>query len=186
MNQDLRENLKVGLLGIIAVTLIINTFVTANKKSGFSAASAATTENTENGTPSAAIATPGNNEVISTTVNPNENPVTSTTNQKKTRIQFGSYMHDFGKVKQETTNKYSFSFTNTGDEPLIITSAVGSCGCTVPQWPKDPIPPGGTGKIDVEYKPGQQEGSQEKKVTVTANTEPGETILTLKAEVQKI
>jgi hypothetical protein len=95
-------------------------------------------------------------------------------------------MHDFGKVKQETTNKYSFSFTNTGDEPLIITSAVGSCGCTVPQWPKDPIPPGGTGKIDVEYKPGQQEGSQEKKVTVTANTEPGETILTLKAEVQKI
>jgi len=66
---------------------------------------------------------------------------------------------------------------------LLITSAVGSCGCTVPNYPKDPIAPGKSATIDVEYKPGLQKDAQEKKVTVTANTEPSQTILTIKANV---
>jgi hypothetical protein len=106
-------------------------------------------------------------------------------NTPKTLVTFGNYEHDFGTIKQDSENKYKFSFTNTGSEPLLIESATGSCGCTVPNYPKQPIPPGGTGEIDVEYKPGKQENAQTKTVTIVANTEPRETVLRLKAFVEK-
>lgn len=105
-------------------------------------------------------------------------------NTPKTTLTFGKYEHDFGTVKQDSKNKYVFTFTNTGKEPLIIESATGSCGCTVPNYPKAPIPPGGTGDIEVEYSPGKQENAQTKTVKVVANTEPKETELRIKAFVQ--
>lgn len=188
MNNEVKENLKVGLLGLIALTLIVNTYIAATKRSGSSfpapqpVSSAAVAPQTND--PSALSPTPD----LSTTIsNPGTNatPVNNNTNQKKTRINFGSYVHDFGKIKQNSTNRYSFKFTNTGDEPLIISDAAGSCGCTVPNYPKEPIAPGASATIDVEYKPGVQKGAQDKKVTVTANTEPAQTILTIKAEVQE-
>ncbi|MBL0125930.1 MAG: DUF1573 domain-containing protein [Flavobacteriales bacterium] len=80
-------------------------------------------------------------------------------------------------MKQDTKNKYVFVFTNTGKEPLIIESATGSCGCTVPSYPKAPIAPGATGQTEVEYSPGKQENAQQKTVKVVANTEPKETEL---------
>lgn len=101
-----------------------------------------------------------------------------------TTVSFKKMEHDFGTIKQDTENPFAFEFTNTGKNPLIITDAKGSCGCTVPEFPKEPIPPGGTGKIKVVYSPGKQEGSQTKNVTVTANTEPQQTVLTLKANVK--
>jgi hypothetical protein len=101
-----------------------------------------------------------------------------------TTLTFKNMEHDFGTIKQDTENPFAFEFTNTGKNPLIITDAKGSCGCTVPEFPKEPIPPGGTGKIKVVYSPGKQEGSQTKNVTVTANTEPQQTVLTLKANVK--
>jgi hypothetical protein len=101
-----------------------------------------------------------------------------------TTVSFKKMDHDFGTIKQDTENPFAFEFTNTGKNPLIITDAKGSCGCTVPEFPKEPIPPGGTGKIKVVYSPGKQEGSQTKNVTVTANTEPQQTVLTLKANVK--
>ncbi len=102
-----------------------------------------------------------------------------------TSIKFTEEIHNFGNVNVGTDNPYSFVFTNTGKEPLLITNAKGSCGCTVPSWPKDPIMPGATGKIDVVYKPnkGQAGKPQEKTVTVTANTEPTNTIVRIKAMV---
>ena len=78
----------------------------------------------------------------------------------------------------------SFEFTNTGDEPLIISNAKGSCGCTVPEWPKEPIAPGETGEIAVEYKPAGQSGVQTKYVTITANTSPATTQLTITGDIQ--
>jgi hypothetical protein len=69
---------------------------------------------------------------------------------------------------------------------LVISNAVGSCGCTVPEYPKHPIAPGETGEINVVYKPGKQEGQQNKTVTVTANTEPAQTVLRILADVQKV
>jgi hypothetical protein len=104
-------------------------------------------------------------------------------NTPKTTVTFGKYEHDFGTIKQDSKNKHIFTFTNTGSEPLLIENAVGSCGCTVPNYPKAPIPPGGTGEIEVEYSPGKQENAQQKTVTVTANTEPKETTLRINAFV---
>jgi len=99
---------------------------------------------------------------------------------------FAQNSHDFGNIIQNsTTNQHTFTFTNTGTNPLIISNAKGSCGCTVPKWPKEPIPPGGTGTIEVEYNPGSQKGSQKKTVTVTANTEPADTRLSISAVVEE-
>ena len=104
----------------------------------------------------------------------------------KTVMTFDEYVHDFGKVMQDSENSYTFKFTNTGSEPLVIEKAKGSCGCTVPTYPKEPIPPGGIGEIGVVYKPGKQKNNQTKKVTITANTDPVQTILTIKANVEEI
>ena len=101
----------------------------------------------------------------------------------KTSIKFNKDSHDFGNIEQDTENKYSFAFTNTGNEPLKIKNAKGSCGCTVPNYPKEPIMPGKTGQIDVVYKPAKQKGNQSKTVTVSANTNPENTILRISANV---
>lgn len=112
------------------------------------------------------------------------NEQTIESNLPKTSISFDKMNHDFGNVKQNTENKYSFKFRNTGVEPLVISNAKGSCGCTVPNYPKDPIAPGATATIDVVYSPGMQSGTQSKNVTITANTDPSQTILTINANVQ--
>lgn len=105
-----------------------------------------------------------------------------------TSVIFNEEIHNFGKVDINTDNPYSFVFTNTGKEPLLITNAKGSCGCTVPSWPKDPIMPGATGQIDVVFRPskGQAGKPQEKTVTVTANTEPVNTVVRIKAMVNPV
>ncbi len=101
----------------------------------------------------------------------------------KTAIQFTEMEHDFGTIEQNTTNPKVFTFTNTGDEPLIISNAKGSCGCTVPEYPRQPIAPGESGDIKVVYSPGTQANQQTKSITITANTEPATTVLRIKANV---
>lgn len=98
-------------------------------------------------------------------------------------MRFEELEHDFGQVYQGSANPYVFRFKNTSDVPLIIENARGSCGCTVPFYAKDPIPPGGESEIHVEYKPGKQHGRQSKSVTLTANTYPSEIVLRITAEV---
>jgi len=111
--------------------------------------------------------------------------IANTNLENNTQITFDNMVHDFGVVPPESVNSYQFTFTNTGSEPLIIENAKGSCGCTVPNAPKEPILPGKTGVIDVEFKPKKsQTGNQTKTVTVTANTDPVETILTIRADVK--
>ena len=87
----------------------------------------------------------------------------------------------------DSSSRCEFVFTNTGEEPLIISKAKGSCGCTVPNWPKEPILPGKSGKIDVVFRPskGQAGSKQTKTVTVSANTSPENTILKITAFVNK-
>lgn len=103
-----------------------------------------------------------------------------------TVMSFAQMKHDFGTINQNTENEYVFNFTNEGDKPLIIETANGSCGCTVPEFPKEPIAPGATGEIRVMYKPGKQKGLQNKTVTVIANTNPRETRLNISANVQEV
>ncbi|MBL0308670.1 MAG: DUF1573 domain-containing protein [Bacteroidetes bacterium] len=100
-----------------------------------------------------------------------------------TSIKFDRLTHDFGRIADGSKVKTKFKFTNTGKVALIISGAQGSCGCTVPQWPRDPIKPGETGEIDVEFDSSGKSGETSKTVTVGANTDPASTVLTIKATV---
>lgn len=101
-----------------------------------------------------------------------------------TTISFSEYEHDFGTMAQGDAVTHLFEFTNTGDEPLIIDNCKGSCGCTVPQCPKEPIQPGEKGQIEVKFNSKGKKNQQTKKVTVNANTDPAQTFLTIKAFVE--
>ena len=100
-----------------------------------------------------------------------------------TTVSFASYEHDFGTLEAGESVTHMFEFTNTGDEPLLLDKCKGSCGCTVPKCPKEPIAPGATGQIEVKFNSKGKKNKQTKKVTINANTDPGQTILTITAFV---
>ena len=106
-----------------------------------------------------------------------------------TSMTFAEPTHDFGEIMDGDKVEHVFTFTNSGSEPLVISNAKGSCGCTVPDWPKDPIKPGDTGEIKVVYNSknkGKVGGKNENKtVTITANTNPPETRVFIKGIVDK-
>jgi len=83
-------------------------------------------------------------------------------------IAFEKDVHDFGKLKQYGNATCEFAFKNTGNSPLIISNARGSCGCTVPTWPREPIAPGATAVIKVKYD-SKRIGPINKSVTITSN-----------------
>jgi hypothetical protein len=101
-----------------------------------------------------------------------------------TTLAFDKLEHDFGNVKIGQDYTYKFKVTNTGKKPLVIEDAKASCGCTVPAKPENPIEPGKSDEIVVTFtpKPGQS-GITTKTVSVTANTDPKITTLTIKANV---
>ena len=151
---------------------------------------AATTEATT-ATPTA----PATTDVNASTPTANLDPA-ATTDAKAavptgpiTTIEFAETTFDYGTVKDGEKVVHNYKFKNTGKEPLIISDAKGSCGCTVPDWPREPIAPGKTGEIKVEFdskNKGSEEGAnQSKRVTLTANTDPVQTYLTIKGIVKK-
>jgi len=96
-------------------------------------------------------------------------------------IEFDKIEHDFGTIEQNAPQETIFTFTNTGDAPLIITDATSSCGCTIPDYPKNsPIAPGETGEMLVKFN-GAGQNQVTKTITVTANTEKGTETLRIKA-----
>lgn len=101
------------------------------------------------------------------------------------KFQFETVDHDFGTVQEGEVVEYTYSFKNVGDAPLVIQSAQGSCGCTVPDWSKQPIPVGGTGFVKAKFNSKGFSNIQNKTVTVTANTWPKQTVLRFKAMVAK-
>ncbi|MBO0329272.1 DUF1573 domain-containing protein [[Muricauda] lutisoli] len=98
-------------------------------------------------------------------------------------MTFEKNEHDFGTIQRGTPQETVFTFTNTGNAPLIITNAKSSCGCTVPNPPKDPIAPGETGELLVKFN-GSGQNQVTKTITVNANTAKGSEILRIKAFVQ--
>lgn len=94
-----------------------------------------------------------------------------------------SETHDFGTITQGEKTSFSYKFTNTGKSDLIISSARGSCGCTVPDYPKNPIKPGESGKIDVVFDSEGKSGRTQKSVTIVANTYPATTVLQVTGEI---
>lgn len=100
-----------------------------------------------------------------------------------TEITFDETEYDFGTVVSGEKVSQIFTFKNTGTEPLILINAKGSCGCTVPRWPKDPIAPGETASIEVSFNSKNKKGKRNQKVTITANTNPAQSFVYLKGEV---
>jgi len=101
----------------------------------------------------------------------------------KPAMTFKETEFDFGDIKADKKVSHTFTFTNTGEAPLVIQSATATCGCTVPEWPKEPIAPGKTGSIKVEYDPSGRSGQQSKQITIMANTEPQVNQLTIKTNI---
>lgn len=99
------------------------------------------------------------------------------------KISFDKTEHDFGTIKEGDIVETVFLFTNTGKSELIISSAKGSCGCTVPEWPKEPILPGEKGEIKVKFNSDRKPNKQQKQVTLVTNTDGGKEILVIKAQV---
>lgn len=96
---------------------------------------------------------------------------------------FPKLEHDFGTIKEGDVVEHTFTFKNTGSAPLIIQNAAPSCGCTVPDWTKEPIPVGGSGFVKAKFDSNGKPNIQNKTITVTANTYPKQTVLRFKAMV---
>ena len=97
-------------------------------------------------------------------------------------MEFEKSEHDFGIIEQGTPQETIFTFTNTGNAPLVITNATSSCGCTVPNPPKEPIAPGEKGELVVKFN-GSGQNQITKTITVVANTTKGSELLRIKAFV---
>lgn len=106
----------------------------------------------------------------------NSNNKSSNSTQSDTtgiaKIDFVEEVHDFGEVLQGERVTHTFKFTNSGDADLIINNVKASCGCTKPEYNKEPIAPGTEGEITVTFDSSNREGNQYKKITITANSEP--------------
>ncbi|MCH2084065.1 MAG: DUF1573 domain-containing protein [Saprospiraceae bacterium] len=100
-----------------------------------------------------------------------------------TEMTFAETTFDFGTITEGEKVAHTYSFTNTGNEPLILSNAKGSCGCTVPKWPREPIAPGQSAEITVEFNSKNKKGKRNQKVTVTANTNPPQTFIYLTGDV---
>jgi len=102
-------------------------------------------------------------------------------------MTFTEEMFDFGKITQGEKVTHTFKFKNEGDSPLIITDAKTTCGCTVPDYPKNkPIAPGEGGEIVVTFNSAGKQGKQEKPITLSANVEGGKKVIRISGEVQKL
>ena len=111
-------------------------------------------------------------EAVSTPPNPNA-----------AELVFETEAHDFGTLKQGAECAIDFKFKNTGKEPLLISNAQPSCGCTVPQWPKEPIKPGESGVIKVKYD-SNRVGPFDKTVTVTSNGKTQQKVIKIKGKIE--
>jgi Protein of unknown function (DUF1573) len=171
------KQIQIGLLGLVALLLVLNLTGAFDGifGSGSDAAKDAARQNLETNVAS-------NVTNPSTLAQPNKAEPAAPTGPT-TSMSFEQTEFDYGIVDQGEKVKHVYKFKNTGSEPLIISNAKGSCGCTVPSWPKEPIPVGGTGEVEVVFDSKGKKGKQSKRVTITANTDPVQTFLTIKGEI---
>ena len=106
-------------------------------------------------------------------------------NPNQAGFKFNEEEFNFGTIKQGESITHNFEFTNTGKEPLIISNASGSCGCTVPEWPKEPIAPGAKAMIKVTFNSAGKQGVQDKTVTLQSNAVQNPMVLHLKGNVDR-
>jgi hypothetical protein len=100
------------------------------------------------------------------------------------KIEFEKVEHNFGKITEGTQATVSFTFTNTGTEPLVLNSVRASCGCTTPKWTREPVAPGATGQITAIYNSQGRPGNFTKTITVKYNGVEGTEFLTIRGTVE--
>lgn len=110
----------------------------------------------------------------------------TSTDAGKPEFRFEQMEYNFGTIKQGDKVDYEFVFTNIGKEPLIISGANGSCGCTVPEWPKEPIRKGEKGKIKVTFNSAGKQGMQDKTVTINSNAATNPVVLHIKGNIEVV
>lgn len=129
----------------------------------------------------------GNNDSQELTTDLINNPNSASSSEvDKDELPFFEFVEevvDFGTITQGEVVSTNFKFKNVGKSDLIISSAQGSCGCTVPEWPKEPIKPGEEGKIAVTFNSTGKQGKQNKTITLVANTIPNTKVIALKGDV---
>ena len=113
----------------------------------------------------------------------NTTATTGTAAAGKAAIKFENDAFDFGKINQGDKVTYEYKFNNEGSAPLIITDSYATCGCTKPEWPRNPVKPGESGIIKVTFSSEGKSGLQDKQITVVANTAPDKTVVHLVGEV---
>jgi hypothetical protein len=162
--------MKTRFVYILALLFSFSAMVSCNKKA----------EETQNTTAAGPQEDLKASDLISNpnTANPQEVPA-----GPAPKMEFAESVFDFGDIKPGAVVKHTFKFKNTGDAPLIIESASASCGCTVPEWPREPIAAGAEGQINVEFNSQGKTGQQNKLVTIRANTQPNISELTIKANI---
>jgi hypothetical protein len=111
-------------------------------------------------------------------------PPTPAVNPNAGKFKFESDTHDFGEVPEGPLAEYDFEFKNVGKEPIVIQEAHGSCGCTVPKWPQEPILPGKKGVIHVAYTSQGRPGPISKEVTINSNAQQSPMILHIRGNVK--
>ena len=110
--------------------------------------------------------------------------VTINAQYAQTKMQLSTTEHDFGIFKEEAGRQtFDFLVTNTGTDPLVIQNVVASCGCTTPEWTKQPIPAEGKGKVTAIYDPKDRPGPFNKTLSVYTNSKPEVVVLVIKGEV---
>lgn len=170
------KQIKLGLLAVLAVAFL------ASCQNEADSARDAAVDNATAGTatppPPPPPAADASNVVPTANANTPAAPAGPTT-----KMTFNETEFNFGTVKAGEKVRHEYKFKNTGDEPLIISNAKGSCGCTVPEWPKEPIGVGEEGSIMVQFDSKNKKGNQTKQVTITANTDPPQSIIYIKGEV---
>lgn len=100
-------------------------------------------------------------------------------------IKFDKEVYNFGVITEGESVKYDYSFKNTGKTPLIITNAMATCGCTVPEYPTKPIKPGASGVIKVIFNSVGKIGLQDKIITIISNANPNSSTVHLVGEVKQ-
>lgn len=103
--------------------------------------------------------------------------------QMKPNFSIDDMTHDFGEIADNEVAIHTFSFTNSGSQPLIINNIRASCGCTTPEWSKEPIVPGAKGFIKVKFDPKGRSGPFDKSVTVHTNSDPSVTVLRISGNI---
>ncbi len=111
-------------------------------------------------------------------------PVEKKVDPKAGKFKFKDMVHDYGEVPEGPKAECDFEFKNVGKSPILISEAHGSCGCTVPQWPREPILPGKKGKIHVVYNTAGRQGPINKTVTINSNAQESPVVLQIRGTVK--